>query len=76
METALSEQQKTESRVESIDLQPNEIDAAKRFADCCYDDTLRMPKRALMQRVVECGVVTEIATGIYAETPKLRQLGF
>lgn len=49
---------------------------ARRFADCCYDDSLRMPSRAAMQRLVDLGIVERLAPGCYAETPRLRQLGY
>jgi len=50
--------------------------AAQRFADCCYDDTLRMPTRKAMERLLALGVVVLDRPGAYAETPLLRQLGF
>jgi hypothetical protein len=54
----------------------SDLSAASRFADCCYDDRLRMPSREAMERLVELGVVERLETGAYAETALLRRLGF
>ena len=53
-----------------------DLDAASRFSDCCcYDDRVRMPSTAAMDRLAELGIVEVLKTGVYAETPLLRQLG-
>lgn len=54
----------------------SDLSAASRFADCCYDDRLRMPSREAMERPVALGVVEHLETGAYAETALLRRLGF
>jgi hypothetical protein len=46
--------------------------AARQFLNCCYDDTLRMPAKDKMQRLVELGWVERLDNGAYAETPILR----
>lgn len=57
-------------------LSEEEMAAARRFADCCYDDKLRMPSRNIMLQLVKKGVVVELRSGYYEETPKLRELGY
>lgn len=57
-------------------LSDGETAAAQRFADCCYDEKLRMPSRNMMLRLVKKGIVVELGNGFYEETPKLRELGF
>lgn len=55
-----------------MDAPPKDIETAKRFLDCCYNDALRMPARPCMQRLVTLGWVEEVAPGTYAETAALR----
>ena len=50
--------------------------AASRFADCCYDDQVRLPSTAAMDRLAELGIVEVLSPGVYVETSLLRQLGF
>jgi hypothetical protein len=50
--------------------------AASCFADCCYDDRLRMPSCSAIARLVKLGVVEVLSPGVYGETPLLRQLGY
>ncbi len=58
------------------DIEPTDADkaAARRFLDCCYDATLRMPNKSQMARLVSLGWVEHLDNGAYAETPTLRNL--
>lgn len=56
--------------------QPTAADkaAARRFLDCCYDSTLRMPTQQQMARLELLGWVERLDNGAYAETPTLRAI--
>ena len=49
---------------------------ARRFADSIYDEKVDPPARSEMLRLVELGLLTEVAPGQFAETPALRAHGF
>jgi hypothetical protein len=47
---------------------------ARQFLNCCYDDALRMPNKADMQRLVDLEWVERLPNGAYAEKAVLRSL--
>jgi hypothetical protein len=49
---------------------------AARFSDSCYGGNVEPPDRKGMLRLAELGIVEEVERGKFAETPKLRELGF
>jgi hypothetical protein len=57
-------------------LTSSDLAAAGRFADACYDSSVLMPNRSAMERLAAAGVVIRLESGAWAETPRLRQLGF
>lgn len=58
-------------------LAPTESDhaTARRFLDGCYDDSLKRPNRAALERLVALGWIEPLPEGGYAETPALREVG-
>lgn len=58
-----------------VPLTDADLAAARRFADGCYDDSIRRPSDAAMERLVAAGVVERMPQGGWAELPRLRQLG-
>lgn len=45
---------------------------ARQFLAYTYDDSLRMPSQAKMERLVELGWVEKLSNGSYAELPVLK----
>lgn len=58
-----------------ITLIANEEDkaAARRFLDGCYVNTVRLPSKDRMERLIKLGWVERLLGG-YAETPALRSI--
>lgn len=59
----------------SITLTANDQDkaAARCFLDGCYDDSVRLPSRERLERLIALGWVERVPGG-YAETPILRSI--
>lgn len=47
---------------------------ARCFLACCYDDTLRLPNKEKMDRLIQLGWVERLPIGAYAETSMLRSV--
>lgn len=48
--------------------------AAKRFLDCCYDESLPMPNSDSLKRLVLLGWLERLPNGCFAETGALKNL--
>jgi hypothetical protein len=49
---------------------------AQRFVDSCYDGKISPPDRSGLLRLAQLGLVAEVRTGIFVESPKMREAGF
>ena len=47
--------------------------SARHFLDGCYDDSVRLPSKERMERLIALGWVERLPKG-YAETPALRAI--
>lgn len=70
-----TEAQAQDPQVQALPLSESDMRAARQFADGCYDDSVRRPSAAAMERLERAGVVQRLPRGGWAETPRLRQLG-
>ncbi|WP_274644569.1 hypothetical protein [Pseudomonas serbica] len=46
--------------------------AARRFLDCCYDESLRIPNADSLERLVRLGWLERLPNGYSAETDVLK----
>lgn len=46
--------------------------AARRFLDCCYDESLTMPNADSLERLVQLGWLERLPNGYFAETDTLK----
>jgi hypothetical protein len=61
---------------ESAVLEPTKADksAARRFLDCCYDESLKMPNTGSLERLVSLGWLERLSNGYFAETDVLKNI--
>lgn len=48
--------------------------AARRFLDCCYDESRQMPNADSLERLVQLGWLERLPNGYFAETDTLKNL--